>query len=174
MVLLFAATLFVILYLGMVLGRLRLIPSFDFVLNGSKKVELNLEGLYTNGSIANFQNSQYIALRKIDHQNSSIWLAKKEGDQLKETSLLPLRSRHAEDPRLIVYKNQLVVVYNDLVENSRRMHLAFLSLEDNEFQVQKIQMLKKEGEEKNTEKTGSLFATLTSSILSMKPNLGPF
>ena len=151
--LLFSATLFVILYLGLVLfGRLRLIPSFDFVLNGSKRVELNIEGLYTNGSITNFQNSQYIALRKIDHQNSSIWLAKKEGENLKGAISLPLRSLHAEDPRLIVYKNQLVVVYNDLVGNFRRMHLAFLTLEDEGIQVQKIQMLKKEGEEKNTEK----------------------
>ena len=153
MVILFAATLFVILYLGLVLfGRLRLIPSFDFVLNGSKRVELNIEGLYTNGSIANFKNGQYIALRKIDHQNSSIWLAKKEGENLKGAISLPLRSLHAEDPRLIVYKNQLVVVYNDLVGNFRRMHLAFLTLEDEGIQVQKIQMLKKEGEEKNTEK----------------------
>lgn len=150
---LFAATIFVIIYLGLVLfGRLRLVPSFDFILNQPKRVELKLEGPYTNGAIADFQNGQYIALRKIEDHNSSIWLAKKQGDDVKEITKLSLRSTFAEDPRLIVYNNQLVVVYNDLVDRSRRMHLAFLTLDNETFEVQKIQALKKEGAEKNTEK----------------------
>ena len=149
----FALGLVTFCYLFLVLfGRISSFSSFDNLLKDPKTIRLFEAGIFTNGAFIDFQGEQWMALRKIDKDRSYIYLGNYSHEIVSNLKRLFLRSEHAEDPRLIVYKGQLVCVYNDLKMGQRRMHLAFLKKEGNSYQVEKIQSLTKEEVQKNTEK----------------------
>jgi hypothetical protein len=133
-------------------GRLATVSSFETILRDPKTVTVNQEGVFTNGALVQYQGVSWMAVRKLEGDKSFIYIGAFRNEAVTQMQRLYLRTQYAEDPRLIVWEDQLVVVYNDLVNNSRRMHLAFLEQTQNGFKVSKIQPLAKEGEMKNTEK----------------------
>ncbi len=149
----FVLGLCAVCYLFLVLfGRVSAFSSFDNLLHEPKEVTLFEEGHFTNGAFVDFEGGQWMALRKIDKGNSYIYVGNFSHDMVSNLKRLFLRSQHAEDPRLFVFKDQLVCVYNDLIQGQRRIHLAFLQREGQGLVVQKIQALTKEGGLKQTEK----------------------
>ncbi|MFZ4773060.1 MAG: hypothetical protein ACOYK9_03615 [Chlamydiia bacterium] len=150
---LIALLLIAIPFLSLILvGRLRLITTFESILSQCQVVAPPEKGLFINGSFVEFEQKRWMALRKIEGRNSFIHLASELNGELREGVRLDLGSAHAEDPRLIVFKGQLVVVYNDLVGPLRRVHLAFLQKTDDRFAVEKIQLLSLEGAMQDSEK----------------------
>jgi len=142
--------LLVAIYLGAVCwGNLRLIPHFNPILQFSKCLEVSATGLFVNGSVAEFGGKRWVALRKIEGKKSFIYVTEEKDGVCVAPFKLDLQTEHAEDPRLIVFQEQLVVVYNDLIGVNRRMHLAFLKENGT---VAKIQLLLKEGPLLKTEK----------------------
>lgn len=145
--------LILLCYLFLLLfGRVCAFSSFDNLLQDPKEITIFDEGHFTNGSFVDFEGSQWIALRKIDKDKSFIYVGSYSNEIISNLKRLYLRSEHAEDPRLFVLNNELVCVYNDLIQGKRRIHLAFLKKEGQGFQIRKIQKLTKEEGLKQTEK----------------------
>ena len=122
-------------------GRLRLISSFEYLLTSPKVIDNGQDGLFTNGSFAEFEHERWMAVRKMEGKQSFIYLAKEEEGMLHSLTKLDLNSVHAEDPRLLVFRDQLLVVYNDFVGPFRRVHLAFLQKTPAGWGVEKKQLL---------------------------------
>ena len=141
----FVAMILLFYFAVLLFGRLATVSSFETILRDPKTVTVNQEGVFTNGALVQYQGVSWMAVRKLEGDKSFIYIGAFRNEAVTQMQRLYLRTQYAEDPRLIVWEDQLVVVYNDLVNNSRRMHLAFLEQTQNGFKVSKIQPLLKRG-----------------------------
>jgi hypothetical protein len=149
----FALCLIMVAYLGLVFfGRLRLVSAFDTNFSAPSVLDVGSKGQFLNGAVIEFKEKKVIALRQIEDKQSYIHVGCVIGDKVFNLKKMDLKSDFAEDPRLFIYNDQLVVIYNDLIDDCRRMHLAFLGALEDGFFVKRICKLEKNGSMRKTEK----------------------